>query len=562
MNKAPLFISEVIRRGELSGSFRGAVLLADICGFTSRFDRMTGLGAEGAELISREVSSTLSSVVAAGAEYGGFPVSFAGDAVTLVFPGDVEGAGNACRQIQSVKVENTLPVRISVGEGLIIWDVIPLNEWTFYSFQGSAVRQAVIAGSDCAPSSLSLSREEDEPAPIVSRTLPAACFNPPVLFGDKTVNEFRHVISIFLSLENRRGSNCSRDFQELVLEIAGELGGYVSGLEAGMADYHILVVFGAPVSREDDPRRADAFLQQVFARASGRVRAGTASGLAFSGILSTSLLKSYTVLGPSVNLAARLHDFAGWNAVCSGPVFSRTSGLGIRHSREISLKGISLPVQALVLSPLQKRITAAEPVPPLIERNELLDELEIKLMKEGAQILLTGVTGIGKTRLAGELCLRMNDIFLISFRCEGVSGGSLDIFSRWLGEWLGLEASEGGLTAFRDKFYCFIDLLDELDDPVANETVDELLRAESVLAAMVGLHWERSLYEGLDPRGRFRNTVSVTAAFIKGHCLLQKTIIVLDDLQWMDPDSGRLMAAVLEELGQSRPPILLLQDRA
>jgi class 3 adenylate cyclase/tetratricopeptide (TPR) repeat protein len=548
----------VLLRGELSGSFGGAVLIADICGFTSRFDRMTVLGAEGAELISREVSCTLSRVVEAGAGNGGFPVSFAGDAVTLVFPDGAKDAWNACKQIRSPEESNILPVRTSVGEGLIVWDVIPLNEWTFYSFQGSAVRQAVVANSDCSPDHFSQPIGEDTPVPTRTGTIPTPCFTPPELFGDTLVNEFRQVISIFVSLENRRGNSCPRDFQELVLKTAGELGGYVSGLEAGMEDYHILVVFGAPVSREDDPRRADVFLQQVFARAPGRVRAGTASGLVFSGTLNTPLLESYTVLGPSVNLAARLHGFAGWNTICSGPVFNRTSRLGLQCEKEISLKGISLPVQSLVLSPWKERVAAAEPVSPLIERDELLDRIEIEVMKEGTQILLTGVTGMGKTRLAGELSRRMGNIFFISLLCESVSAGGLDIFSRWLGEWMGLKISKGGLTVFREKLYGFINLLDELDDPVANETADELLRAESVLAAMAGLHRERSLYQRLDPKGRFRNIVSVTAAFIRGHCLLKKTVIVLDDLQRMDPDSGKLLAAVLEELGQSRPPILLL----
>lgn len=554
----PLFIKEVIRLGKLSGSLNGAVLIADIRNFTSRFDKMKDMGAEGAELISREVSSTLSSVVEIGAEYGGFPVSFAGDSVTLVFPDNVKGASSASNRINSAAAKDILPVITSVGEGLIAWDVIPLNEWTFYSFQGSAVRQAVIAGSDLSPEQLFQPGRDEEPVPIKSGDIPTACFTPPELFGGSTVNEFRHVISIFLSLENRRRINCPRSFQELILKTAGELGGYVSGLETGMKDYSILAVFGAPISREDDARRADAFLHQVFARSSGRVRAGAASGLVFSGTLNTPLLESYTVLGPSVNLAARLHDFARWNTVFSDPVFNRSSSLGIKYEKEISLKGISSTVQAKVLSPLQKKASAARPMPPLIERDELLNQLETDLMKEGSQILLIGVTGIGKTRLAGELSRRMVDTTMISLRCEGVSGEGLDIFSRWLVEWLGPEVSRGGLITFREKLYNFIDLLDELDDPLSDQISDELLRGESILAAMAGLHWEKSLYQGLDPKGRFRNSVSVTAAFIRGHCLLQKTVIVLDDLQWMDPDSGRLLAAVLKELGQSSPPLLLL----
>ncbi len=553
-----MFIRESIRRGELSGSFSGAVLLADITGFTSRFDRMAGLGAEGAELLSSEVSRTLSAVVEAGAEFGGFPVSFAGDAVTVVFPGGAENARSACERIKALDFRNILPLVNSVGEGRVVWDAVPMDDWTFYSFQGSAVIHAAAADSDRPAVQPALSGGDDESVSTSSGAVSSDCFNPPTLFAHSMVNEFRQVINIFLSLENRNGSNCPRSFQELVLEVAGELGGFVSGLEAGRDDYHILVVFGAPVSVEDDPRRADVFLRQVFARANGRVRAGTASGLVFSGLLSTPFLESYTVLGPSVNLAARLHSSAAWNSVYSCPAFSQNSRLGFRSEREITLKGISRPVQVKVLSPWKKRTVATDPVPPLIERDELLDRLEAEMARDETQILLTGVTGMGKTRLATELSRRMGDAFVISIRSAGSSGGSSDIFSRWLGEWMGISVGEGGLTAFREKLYGFIDLLDELDDPVAGEISDELLRAESVLAALAGLHWERSLYQGLDPRGRFQNTVSVTAAFMRGHCLLHRTIMVIDDLQWMDPDSITLLAAVLEELGENRPPILLL----
>ncbi len=95
MGYAPEFIKEMITKGEISGTFQGAVLLADIIGFTSRFDRMAELGAEGAELISKEVSNTLSKVVNVCSDLNGFPVSFAGDAVTLVFPDGLEKAEQA-----------------------------------------------------------------------------------------------------------------------------------------------------------------------------------------------------------------------------------------------------------------------------------------------------------------------------------------------------------------------------------------------------------------------------------------------------------------------------------
>ena len=558
MNHAPLFIREMISRGEVSGSFSGAVLLADIIGFTSRFDSMTDLGAEGAELVSREVSKTLSIVVETCVELGGFPVSFAGDAVTLVFPDGLENAQSACHRLNALNLESILPLKSSVGVGTVIWDAIPMDGWTFYNFQGSAVRNAAFASSDCSVEQPALASVDNESIFVSTKGSPVDCFNPPDLFSGSLVNEFRRVINIFISLENRAGSNCPRSFQEFVLQVAGELGGFVSGLETGSDDYRILVVFGAPISREDDSRRADNFLRRVFAEANGRVKAGTASGLVFSGLLSTPLLESYTVLGPSVNLAARLHSYAGWNSVYSDPVFNNLSRLGIRSEKEISLKGFSSPVKAIALSPWKKRVASLDPVPPLIEREELLHQIESELEKIDAQILLTGVTGIGKTRLATELSRRMGNGFAIPIRCESSSGGGSDIFSRLFGEWIGVNTGKGGLTAFRGRLYGFIDMLDELDSPAAVEVSGELLRAESVLAAMAGFHWERSLYQGLDPRGRFQNTVSVTAALIRGHSLLKRTVLFFDDLQWMDQDSVVLLAAVLAELGENRPPVVLL----
>jgi len=558
LNYAPLFIKERIRQGEISGSFDGAVLLADISGFTSRFDKMSVMGTEGAELVSSEVSKTLSAVVEISTRFGGFPVSFAGDAVTVVFPESMKDAQSACKLINGLGSTDVLPLKSYVGKGHIVWDAIPMNGWTFYSFQGSAVRHAAMSDQDCSGKQSVLFSGDDESTPFSSIEQPTECFIPPDLFTHTAVNEFRQVTSIFLSMENRRGSNCPRSFQELVLEIAEELGGFVSGLEAGQDDYHILVVFGAPVSREDDYNRADLLLQQVFFRANGRVKAGVANGLVFSGLLKTSLLESYTVLGPSVNLAARLHSSAGWNSVYSGQVFNRTSCLGVKGEKDILLKGISFPVKTKILSPWKKRIVAADPFPPLIERDELLEQLKVELEQSNTPILLTGPNGIGKTRLAKELSDKMEDVSVLSILFERSSGGSSNVYSRWLGEWMGFDPAAGGLTAFREKLYGFIDELDELNSPAAHVVSDELLRAESVLAAMVGLHWERSLYQGLDPRGRLQNTVTVTSAFIRGRCLLGKTVLIFDDVQWMDPDSVAFLSAVLEELGTERPSVLLL----
>jgi tetratricopeptide (TPR) repeat protein/class 3 adenylate cyclase len=533
-------------------------VVADICDFTSRFESMAGRGAEGAERLSREVSSTLSGVVEACAKHGGWPVSFAGDAVTLVFP---EGSGPACEACRRVHADggDMLPLRTSVGEGRVSWDILPRDRWTWFSFQGSALRSAVRAADGCPPGGVRCLRSDsgdDEPDPPAGDALPADAFMPPDLFGVGLENGFRHVTSIFLSLENRRGSRCGRAFQELVLGQAEELGGFVSGLEAGDTAYRLLVVFGAPVSRENDADRADLLLQRVFASASGRVRAGAAAGLVFSGSVSTPLLDSYTVLGPSVNMAARLHDSAGWNSILCGPVFGRASDLAVREYRELSLRGISRTVSAHVLTAWKRREDTGEELPPLLERDRELESLRCLAEGEGGAVLLTGESGIGKTRLAEELQEDMEDTFFMNLRCQSLPDSAPDVFGRWLGEWLG--GADAGLPEFRRRLYSLVDSLEGLDDPRGEAAADELLRAESVLAALAGLYWEGSLYQGLDPEGRFRNTVAVLAAFIRGRSLLGPAVICVDDLHAMGPDSAGLLGAVLGELGGDAPPLILL----
>ena len=552
MKQAPEIIREAISRGELTGSFPGAALTADICGFTNRFQGMAGLGVEGAEQLAREVSETLSGVVDQCSLSGGYPVSFAGDAVTIVFPGGCADASKARLLVETGSPCAALPLKTTLGAGQVVWDVIPLDSWTFYSFQGSALSLA--AGDGASPSAPFM----PEMFPIVSGPIQSTELLPPTLFLDGAVNEFRQVTSIFLSMENRGGQWCPREFQSLVLAAAGEMGGFVSGLQAGGSGQRMLVVFGAPVTREDDPGRADAFLGRVFASASGRVRAGAATGLVFSGTIRTPMLESYTVLGPSVNLAARLHDTAGWNSVYGDPVFNGSSRMGVRRELGLRLKGFSSVVSALVLSPWKQRRESRGSTPPLIERDGILAGMENALEKPGAAMLLLGDTGMGKTRLVEELQQRLSDTFFMNLRCRSLPVSGSDVFSSWFGEWLGGRDRREGLPAFKEKLYGFISSLEELEDPSAMQVADELLRAESFLAALVGLGWEKSLYQVLDPQGRFANTVAALAAFIRGHTLLGRTVITVDDLQWISPDSRKVLASVLRELEENRPPVLLL----
>ncbi len=560
MNNAPLYILKKLRWREITGGFYAAVLLADIKGFTSRFEEMAKLGTKGAEQISREVSETLSVVVKVCSEYGGFPVSFGGDAVTIVFPSGLEKAQfaqDALLMIKENRDQNILSINISIAAGSILWDLVGLQNWTFFCFQGSALRKILVNNLNLIEDQASLHTSQQNLSTVFSETDLVESFLSPTLFTKNIDNEFRQVTSIFVSMENRVDDRYSREFIKQVLNVAEETGGYVSGLEPNSKGYSILVIFGAPISREDNPNRADSFLESIFREASGRVKAGVATGLVFSGFLNTPLLDSYTVLGPSVNLAARLHDSASWNSIFSELAFSNLSRLGITATRELFLKGITLPVPVKVLSPWKKRIIVKALIPPLIERERILENLSKKLVQNASIYLVTGATGMGKTRLASELSKRIQNSTILHIQNESAINDGRDAFSRMLTEWFGVSSEDRSVVEFKEKLYSFVDLLDNLNNPEAERISTELLRAESILAAMLGVYWEKSLYQGLDPVTRLQNTVSVITAFLQGHCLLQSTILMIDDVQWMDSDSVTLFSAVFQKLGTLRPSILL-----
>lgn len=555
MKHTPEVIKQAAAEGKTSDSFIGDVLMADICGFTTKFQSMAEKGTRGAEQLSSEVSSTLSRVVSVCAEEGGYPVSFAGDAVTVVFPGAENNVSSAAQRLSSSESDKTLPIRAASGHGNIRWNIIPMDGWSFYSFQGSALSLAAArcAGEDSSANEDLAGLETGDS--VVGSPSVSHCFRPPELFRGPVSNQFRHVTNIFISQENRRGNSCPVEFQQLVLDAASEWGGYVSGLETSGDSYRLLVVFGAPVSRENDNSRADNFLSLVFNGASGRVRAGASSGLVFSGSVTTPLLESYTVLGPSVNLAARLHDGAGWNRIYAGPSFNGTSTLQERRVRQMTFKGFADPVTVHQLHPWSRRKSVSASRSPLIERSGVLGRLEASLTVKGSSAILRGETGMGKTRLVEELKQIMAGTDFVHLKCRNIAESSSgDVFSRWFREWLG----GGDQSAFREKLYGFIDRLEGLNDPAADHAADELLRAESVLAALLGFYRERSLYSGLDPQGRFSNTVSVIVAFIQGRMLLKRTVLVVDDLQNISSDSTDLLAAVLSHPAMDKPPVLLM----
>src|SRR5262249_47020233 len=148
---------------------------------------------------------------------------------------------------------------------------------------------------------------------------------------------------------------------EEVRELVGRFTTLVDGIVVGYGgtvDKHIgdavMALFGAPRAHDDDPIRAARAALDVHQALDRLNETGTRSIQAHIGIASGEVVAStisradaqdYTVLGDSVNLAARLVGAAGpGETLVSDGVYRALSGRGMCDGLgEMQLKGIDAP---------------------------------------------------------------------------------------------------------------------------------------------------------------------------------------------------------------------------
>jgi class 3 adenylate cyclase/tetratricopeptide (TPR) repeat protein len=354
---------------------------------------------------------------------------------------------------------------------------------------------------------------------------------------------------------------------------------------------YLYASFGAPVAHEDDPRRAVlaalelrtppadlGFIESIqIGISQGRMRTGAYGGMT---------RRTYGVLGDEVNLAARLMQQAGPGEVLASRRVEQAAGGAFNWEvlPAIRVKGKSAPVPVARLVGMSRARARAESTVytgKMVGREEemaqLLESLR-PLFAEGdtrfpGMVCVYGEAGVGKSRLVYELRQRLaSPVPQIPgpkwFICpaEQILRPSLYPFKYFLREYFDqyAESSEQENKArFGEILDGLISDLETVEGVPALEVSEikrELERTRSMLGALVDLRWEGSLYEQLEPRLRFENSLAAFKTLVRAESLRQPVVLHVEDAHWLDADSEELLRVLTRNV-EAYPLAVLLTGR-
>ncbi len=188
----------------------------------------------------------------------------------------------------------------------------------------------------------------------------------------------------------------------------------------------IIIVAGVPSVQEDDEGRVLRAARRIADNAGIlELRIGVNQGHVFVGEVGTDIRATYTIMGDTVNLAARLMGAASPGEVYASPTaLERSSTLFETTPLEpFHVKGKEQPVQAYSVGAMTgRRGSKRGDVLPFVGRVDELAKLHAMVddlfAGKGKAVAITGERGVGKSRIVDEILPALEKAVHIDIRAE------------------------------------------------------------------------------------------------------------------------------------------------
>lgn len=580
----------------LREAVEGAVLFADLVGFSSLAKRLEEAGPAGAEQLSEQLNTVLGALIDSIDAHGGEVLHFAGDAVIALWTAEADQAlatqaqrAAACAlAAQQLLGEHAgrdgepLRMRIGIAAGKLDllhvggvdgrWELIvggaPMRE------VAAAQRLARAGEAVLAPAAASLlgplvhgeaagahlrlhSLDAAAPAPA-ARTelggeelaqalrayLPATLARRIDAARADWLAEFRRVSVLFLAIRDPAGLELSRvdAAARCIQAVLQRYGGSLNQLLVDDKGWVTVAAWGVPgASFEDDAHRAVAAalaLREGLAAQDLEPRLGVTTGRVFGGIVGNALRREYALVGDVVNAAAHLMEQAGDGVLCDEATRQGCAGGTFRALAPLQLKGRSgeFAVYHACAEPQRQPRPVHGSGAPLGRAHEC-EELSALLqrLEQGTgnePAWLEGEPGIGKSRLLAWLMDTARERGLQVLSSAAESLQAGTAYQAWRAPFMSLYSAA---TGSEDPALWQAAVRADLEgEPVQSA------RAPLAAAVLPGVWPQTPESQALRGRARADATRGLLAFLLERRLTAAPTVLVLDDAHWLDSASWAL----------------------
>ena len=383
--------------------------------------------------------------------------------------------------------------------------------------------------------------------------------------------ERRQITILFADLSDFTRLSSARDPEE-THDVLSRFFATVDGIVetyGGTVDKHIgdavMALFGAPLAHTDDPERACRAAIDIHAAMRGlsadtevalAVHARIASGQVVASGLGSEAHREYTVLGDSVNLAARLVEMAAAGETMISDAVRRALAHLVEavEVSDVEIKGLSKPIKGWRLVALERGAATTRFVGRRGETRQFSGVLETyRESGIGQAILVRGEAGIGKSRLVEEFAaLSAKDGFVrhtgwaldfgVGRRRDAIRGIARSLLGIPPGTGkkarataAGRALAEGLIAAEQTVF-----LHDLLDIPQDSAT--------------------RAFYDAMENDRRNHGKGECMATLLKRLSARQPLLVVVEDLHWAEPLTVDYLAPIAAVTAEG-PVVLVMTSR-
>jgi len=611
----PALVAEWLseRPAERHRAIEGTLMFADVSGFTRLTEMLAALGKLGAEEMAELINGTFAKLLAPAFAYGADLIKWGGDATLLLFqgPGHVERGARAAHEMQAIMREEgslatsrgSVRLRMSIGVHTATADYLLVGREDHRELLvvGAAVTALKRLEQAAGPGQIVVSR-------AVARALAEAGMRaattevgpglllrgrpPATALGDgATVNgegagvelgvvvcetlrdhilegggdgEHRHVTTCFIRyagvdrlLAGEGAATVTAALEHAIgaVQVAAA-GNGVTLLATDIAADGVVVMLGsgAPGSLGQDEDRMIATGRAVLDGGGVLpISVGISSGRVFAGDYGPPYRRTYSMMGDSVNTAARLSARAGeGELLATEQTLEGTAGnLQMTMRAPLRVKGKREPVRTFVVGgPGVLRVGdvhATRLIGREAELARILSAAQRARAGAGGAVELVGAPGIGKSRLLGEVTDRVTGRVLWAH-------GDIYASARPYAALEPLLRSQLGLAP-----HASADALAERLRRLVRRLAPQLIPWLPLVAIVAGLELPSTPeVQETDPAQRKQRLEEVTVEFLAA-VIAEPSVMIFDDAHLMDDASRELIGRLAAEA--RRMPWLVIVSR-